>query len=456
MKEIKKDVTIIGAGLTGLTLAYDLKKAGKTVAVIEKDSRPGGVIQTLKTDGFALEAGPNTGVLSTPELVELFDDLKELCELEIANDEAEKRLILKDGSWKALPTGLLSAVTTPLFSLKDKFRILAEPFRKRGTNPDECLADMVRRRLGKSYLEYAVDPFISGIYAGDPEQLITRFALPKLYNLEQNFGSFIRGAVQKKKEPKTALEKRATKKVFSVKGGLQNLIYALAKSISSENIFYSCKQTEVTRQSNGFITKTQQTGESLIILSEKVITTIGSYALPDLFPSNDKQDWEDIQSMNYAGVAQVAMGFRNWKGIPIQAFGGLVPTKERKDILGILFPSAIFNGRAPKEGALLSVFLGGIKKPHLIEKSDEQIIKIAKEEVQKTLQAKNEPDLIKVFKYQYAIPQYDNLTEPKLAAIKNIENKYPGLILAGNIRDGIGMADRVKQAKNIANQIINE
>ncbi|MFO7830113.1 MAG: protoporphyrinogen oxidase, partial [Bacteroidales bacterium] len=195
-------------------------------------------------------------------------------------------------------------------------------------------------------------------------------------------------------------------------------------------------------------------GEQLVIRSEMVVTTIGSYALPDLFPSFEKQLWKDIQSMNYAGVAQVAIGFKNWKGLSIQAFGGLVPSKEKKDILGILFPSSIFTGRAPKEGALLSVFLGGIKKPHLVEMSDEQIIKIAKEEVEKTLQTKNEPDLIKVFKYQYAIPQYDNLTEPKLAAIKNIENKFPGLILAGNIRDGIGMADRVKQAKNITKQMI--
>ena len=456
MNEIKKDVTIIGAGLTGLTLAYDLIKAGKTVAVIEKDSKPGGVIQTLKEDDFILEAGPNTGVLSTPELVELFDDLKGLCELEVANEEAEKRLIWKNGSWKALPSGLLSALTTPLFTLKDKFSILAEPFRKPGNNPDEYLADMVRRRLGKSYLEYAVDPFISGIYAGDPEKLITRFALPKLYNLEQNYGSFIRGAMQKKKEPKTELEKRATKKVFSVKGGLQNLIHSLSQGISLENIFFNGRQTEIKNIDHGFLIKTEQAGEQLLIHSKKVVTTIGSYALPGLFPSFEKSLWKAIETMNYAEVAQVAIGFKNWQGISIQAFGGLVPSKEGKDILGILFPSSIFKGRAPENGALLSVFLGGIKKPHLIEMSEEQIIKIAKTEVQKMLQTKNEPDLIKVFKYPYAIPQYDILTETKLAAIHKIEKKYPGLILAGNIRDGIGMADRVKQAKNIANQIINE
>ncbi len=456
MNEIKKDVSIIGARLTGLTMAYGLIKARKSVAVIEKESKPGGVIQTLKEDDFILEAGPNTGVLSTPELVKLFDDLKGYCELEVANEEAEKRLIWKNGSWKALPSGLLSAVTTPLFSFKDKLRILGEPFRKRGTNPDESLADMVRRRLGKSYLEYAVDPFISGIYAGDPEKLITRFALPKLYNLEQNYGSFIKGAIQKKKELKTELEKRVTKKVFSVKGGLQNLIHALARGITSENIFFNCQQTEITNLNNNFLVKTQHTGEQLLIHSEKVVTTSGSYTLPDLFPSFEKQLWKVIETMNYAGVTQVVLGFKNWQGKSIQAFGGLVPSKEKKDILGILFPSSIFKGRAPENGALLSIFLGGIKKPHLIEMSEEQIIEIAKSEVQKTLQTKTEPDLIKIFKYKYAIPQYDILTEPKLAAIQKIEKNYPGLVLAGNIRDGIGMADRVKQAKNIANQIIDE
>src|SRR5665647_1256793 len=182
-----------------------------------------------------MEAGPNTGVVSQPEIMELFDDLSGDCAIEIANPDAKKRLIWKDGKWHPLPSGLFQAITTPLFSTYDKFRILGEPFRKKGTNPDETIADLVLRRMGKSYLDYAVDPFISGIYAGDPSKLVTRFALPKLYQLEQNYGSFIGGTIKKSSEPKDERSKRATREVFSAKGGLQNLINALVKSIGKKN-----------------------------------------------------------------------------------------------------------------------------------------------------------------------------------------------------------------------------
>jgi oxygen-dependent protoporphyrinogen oxidase len=224
-------ITIIGAGLTGLTLAYYLKKAGKNVTILEKSNHVGGVMTTVEQDGFVFETGPNSGIISSTELVELLDDLSDKIEVEIADPKSKYRWIWKDGKWNALPTGLMSAVTTPLFSLKDKFRILGEPFRKPGTNPDENVADLVVRRMGKSFLNYAIDPFISGIYAGNPKNLITQYALPKLYNLEQNYGSFIKGAIAKKKEPKTELETRVTKEVFSVKGGFKNLVNALCEKI---------------------------------------------------------------------------------------------------------------------------------------------------------------------------------------------------------------------------------
>ena len=183
MKTENRDIIIIGAGLTGLTLAYYLRKKGLTPLVIEKSGRPGGVIQSHTENGFTYESGPNTGVLSTKEIALLFEDLSHHCTLETGQGGANKRYVMKKGRWEPLPSGLVSAVRTPLFTLKDKFRILREPFRKPGNNPDESVADMVRRRLGKSFLDYAVDPFISGIYAGDPSRLVTRYALPKLYAL---------------------------------------------------------------------------------------------------------------------------------------------------------------------------------------------------------------------------------------------------------------------------------
>ncbi len=208
----KTDVTIIGAGLTGLSLAFFLQEKGISVVVVEKQNRAGGVMQTLEQDGFIYESGPNTGIIARGEVAELFKVLAPDCHIELANPQSKNRWILKKGKWEPIPAGFIKAIKTPLFSLRDKFGILGEPFRKRGDNPMESIAGMVKRRMGKSYLDYAVDPFISGIYAGDPDQLITKYAMPKLYALEQHYGSFIKGAIKKSREAKTPVEMQATKK----------------------------------------------------------------------------------------------------------------------------------------------------------------------------------------------------------------------------------------------------
>ncbi|MBN2662174.1 MAG: protoporphyrinogen oxidase [Bacteroidales bacterium] len=452
---IKTDIIIIGAGLTGLTLAFYLKKAGKNVLIIEKNDIVGGVIQTHEHDGFIYETGPNTGVLSNPELVQLFDDLKNDCELETANKASKQRWILKKGKWNALPSGAFSAIKTPLFSFKDKLKILGEPFRKKGTNPNETVAELVKRRMGKSFLDYAVDPFISGIYAGDPNKLVTKFALPKLYNLEQNYGSFIKGSIKKAKLPKTQLEKRATKEVFSTKGGLKNLISALEKNIEQKNIYKNCNNVTIEKSNNSFNTIFEHKDHNINIISKKIITTVGAYALPEILSFIDKKTLEPITNLEYAKVILTVAGYKNWKGIGLPAFGGLVPTVEKRNVLGILFPSSIFKNRTPEKGVILSVFMGGIKRPDLFEKSDNEIKQIAIEEINSTLNLDNiQPDFINIYKYQHAIPQYDEKSKKRFELISQLEKQHEGLLLAGNIRNGIGMADRVKQAVDIANSII--
>lgn len=453
---LKTDVFIAGAGLTGLTLAYYLKKAGLGVILADKAERPGGVIGTVSEDGFVYETGPNTGILSTPEIVELFGDLAPLTSPELPAPASKSRWIWKNGKWHALPSGLGTAITTPLFSLYDKFRILGEPFRKAGNNPDESVADLVRRRMGKSFLTFAVDPFISGIYAGDPERLITRYALPKLYNLEQEYGSFIRGAIKKKSLPKSEQEKKVTREVFSVKGGLENLIKALVQETGPENILLNAVATEIHLSGNLYRTSiTDNNGRETIVESAWAVAATGSRALPRLLPFLAENMLYPLNDLAYARVVQVAVGYKQWKGIPLNAFGGLVPSAGNRQVLGILFPSSLFSRRAPEGGALLSVFLGGMKRPDIIDMSDGQIRDIVLEEIREMLQTPVEkPDLLRIFRYRDAIPQYEITTGRRLEAIEAIEKQNPGLVLAGNIRDGIGMADRVKQGRQIADMII--
>ncbi len=447
----KCDTVIAGAGLTGLTLAYHLKRQGRSPLVLEKADRPGGVIQTYSENGFTYESGPNTGVLGNKEIALLFEELNGHCTLETGNSGAAKRYVMKNGRWQALPSGPVSAVSTPLFTMKDKFRILGEPFRKPGSNPDESVAEMVKRRLGKSFLDYAVDPFISGIYAGDPSRLVTRYALPKLYALEHNYGSFIMGTVKKGKEKKSEDDKKATREVFSVRGGLGNLIGALVNEIGHERIICGVRDLKVLRTGNSF--SVTYAGEPHPVVCSTFITTAGGFALPEILTFIPPTEVAPVTALQYARVAQVAVGYKEWKGVPLDAFGGLVPSLEKRQILGILFPSAIFAGRAPEGGALLSVFLGGTRNRELIWKTDEEIADIALDEIRKTLNENGQPDLLKVFRYEKAIPQYEVTTGERLECISRLEKKYPGLILAGNIRDGIGMADRVKQARSIADML---
>ena len=447
----KYDVVIVGAGLTGLTAGFYLSKSGKKVLLFETADRPGGVINSVREDGFLYETGPNTGVLSSVELVKLFDDLGDRCNLESANPVANSRWIWKGGRWHALPGGLKQAVTTPLFTWGDKFRILAEPFRRRGHDPLESVASLVRRRMGRSYLDYAVDPFISGIYAGNPEHLVTKYALPKLHNLEMQYGSFIRGGIAKSMSKKSPDETRVTRAVFSAKGGLSSLTDSMAEAIGTERIITSCSDVVVNRHGNTFVTTFTRGGRSHSLDSDSLITTCGSHCLSELLKFAGADELKDILTLQYARVVQVILGYRQWRGIPLEGFGGLVPSREGRDILGVLFTSSFLKNRAPEGGALLSVFLGGMRRSDIADMTDNEITDIALRETKTMLRSGNAaPDLLKVFRYNHAIPQYGRDSGARLEAIDQLENRYPGLVLAGNIRDGIGMADRVKQGVNLA------
>ncbi len=450
-KQKNMNVAIIGAGLTGLTTAYYLNRYGINFRIYEKANRAGGVIETNSENGFIFEMGPNTGVLNRLEAVQLFEDLGNDCKLEVANKAAKSRWIWKNERWEPLPSGLISGIKTPLFTFSDKLRLLAEPFRKRGNDPEETLAGLVLRRMGKSFLNYAIDPFILGIYSGDPAKLVTQYAFPKLYQLEQDFGSFIGGAVKKAIQPKDETEKKVTKEIFSVEGGLGNLINALVKNIGKDKIQTGCNGLQFNYKEKKFISNKDN------FKFTHLISATGGYELEKLFPFLQKDEVMAINKMQYSQVVQVSLGFKKWTGLELKAFGGLVPSIENRKILGVLFISSFLKNRAPKEGALLSVFLGGVRQADIANLPDTEIKEIVGKELKAMFKLKEfHPDLIKIFRYKYAIPQYGLESSDKLKTIGSIEKKFPGLILGGNIRDGIGIADRIKQGKNIANQLTDK
>lgn len=449
---IEKDIVIIGAGLTGLTTAFNLSKNNADFLVIEKKERVGGVIQTEVEGEYIMETGPNTGVVGHPEVADLFTDLLGKCEMETPSPLVNKRYILKAEKWEPLPDGLWAGITTPLFSTKDKFRILGEPFRAPGKDPDESLAAMVLRRMGKSFLDYAIDPFIAGVYAGDPAKLVTRYALPKLYNLEHTYGSFIGGSIKKSFIKKTDEEKKATRKVFSVKGGLSQLTKALYTASGTDNFILGATNLKIEYKDGLFIsTCTGQHGIEKIIKSKKLITTTGAFALGDFMWFLTKEQLEPITQLVYANVVEAILGFNNWDGMMPDGFGGLIPSVEKQNLLGILFMSTLFEKRTPKNGTSFTLFMGGMRNPELYTKTEDELRKIIEANFMKLMKPTQfNPELFKIIKHQFAIPQYGADSGARFEQVDKLEKMFPGLIFGGNLKDGIGMADRIKQGKALA------
>lgn len=452
MQEKNRQVIVVGAGLTGLTCAWQLKKRGADVAVLEASNHIGGQMQTIKADGFIMEEGPSTGTIKHPEVAELFEDLNEYCTLEVAQAANKRRYIWKGKQFHSLPSGPVGGLFTPLFTLKDKFRILGEPWCKKGTDPNESVGSLAARRLGRSFVDYAVDPFLGGVYAGDPYRLPVRLALPKLYNLEQNYGSFIRGAMALSKQPKTPRQQKATKEVISAEGGFCNLTSALEKAIGADRIVLQCQSLSIRPLENG-MWEARWEGGSMI--ARHVVTACPAYSLPDLLPFLSEDARQTLGSLYYAPVIEIGVGIKDTGNVHWNCFGGLIPSKEHKQVLGILMPSACFKHRAPEGGATYAYFIGGARHPEYLDKSDDELKAIVNESLHTMLgyPEGKKADVIRIFRHSRAIPQYMEDMDERLKCIEQVEHVYPSLHIGGNIYGGIGMGDRIKQAVDIANAI---
>ena len=199
------DIAIIGAGISGLSAAHFLTQHGLRIAIWERENRAGGVIGTVKRNGFLAERGPNSVLDTSPALRRLIDEVGLSESVVNPGDAAKNRYIVRGGQLQALPTSPLSFLNNRLFSARAKIRLLAEPFIKPSPeDADESLAQFTRRRLGEEFLDYAVDPFVAGVFAGRADMLSVRSAFPKLHRLEQEYGSLLRGAVHKRHPPGAA------------------------------------------------------------------------------------------------------------------------------------------------------------------------------------------------------------------------------------------------------------
>ena len=441
-----KRIGIIGSGITALAKAWQLTREGHDCTVLECSDQIGGAIQSYREGDYLAEEGPNSIQLNSAEVDHFLRSIPGLEERMVeAEPAANKRFIVRNGKLHAVPSGPLSAITTPLWSFGGKLRVLKEPFIQ-SIDPDteESAADFVRRRLGEELYQYAINPLIGGIYAGDPEQLSLRYAFPKLYALEQNHGGLIRGALAKMREAKKSGDPQFRKRIISFKDGLHELPQHLAKALG-DKVQTGVSIESIQREDAQWIVSSD--GQDLPPFDE-LIVTVPAHALPKLpFPEDLQSSFASLRAIHYPPVSVLSLAFKRSEiSHPLDGFGALVPECEGRKILGVLFPSSLFAGRAPEDEVLLTAFIGGERQPELATAETEPLKQLVIKELRELLGLRGEPTFSHHRHWSLAIPQYKIGYGSILDQISQIEAKFHGLKLAGNYRTGISLSYCIESA----------
>lgn len=442
------DVLVVGAGISGLSVAYRLKQAGYTVRCLDPEPA-GGVITTIQRDGFLYERGPNSTLETCPELTQLIRDLNLEGDRIYASDQSKNRYILRGGKLIPLPMSPLSFIGTPLFSWRAKLRLMMEPFIGRGPE-NESLGDFVKRRLGSEFLDYAINPFVAGVYAGDPEQLSVAAGFPKLYALERDYGGLmvgaVRGARARKKRAEVAKDRA---RMLTFRCGMAQLPRAMATELGDSLVVD--KAQRLAKSAGGYTVTTAKGAEfNAPVL---VLSTPCSAAADLIAPLSDAVS-RTLREVHYPPVTSVALGFqRDDVSHPLDGFGFLVPKKEERSILGVIFSSSLFPQRAPVGQVLLTTFVGGTRQPHLAQQCESELIAMVCRELRELIGVRGEPVFQAMTAWPQAIPQYD-LGHPKRARdYQALEDQNPGLFLRANYKDGISVADCVKWSHLTVEQV---
>ena len=449
------DVIVIGGGVSGLAAAFGLQQRGASVEVLEAKGRAGGVIGTRRRDGALYEAGPNSALDTSPLINELLDALALRGERADASAVAATRFIVRGGQLVALPMSPGAFLTTPAFSLGAKLRLLREPFiAPAPPDAEESIAAFVRRRLGAEFLDYAIDPFVSGVYAGDPERISVPAAFPRLHALEQKHGSLIKGQIKGARERRQSAEKaKNTAGSFSFRGGMQTLTDALARAV--DRVATHAHVQRIERGADGLWTATAvREGEALVRRAKALVLAVPAYQAARLVRELAPHAAQGLAAVDYAAVASVASAYRRADvAHSLAGFGFLVPKIEQRRILGSLFSSSMFEGRAAPGMVLFTSFIGGLRNPALLAESDDTLARFLHAELAALVGARNEPQWLEITRWTHAIPQYNLGHRERLRPLDDAERALPGLFFCANYRGGISVGDCIKSAHATAEAV---
>jgi len=447
-------VAVIGAGITGLSAALELRARGAQVTVYESADRVGGVITTVHRDGYLVEAGP-TSLTTTSALEGLIARLG-LEEKRIAPSAAAKRrYIVRDGAPVPLPSGPGSLMSTKALSASAKMRLLREPFvtAVRGAD-DESIASLVRRRLGDEILTYMVNPFVAGIYAGDPERLSARHAMPLLYHAERRHGSLLVGGM---KEARARAGVVKHKGITSFTDGLGTLPLAMAAALGPR-VRLGARVRRLAREGDGWRLHAERAGGTEEQFFDAIVWAGPAHALESLgLPAEARAGVAPVIALRHPPLATLALGFRRSAvAHPLDGFGLLCPEIERRTVLGVLFSSSVFAGRAPEGQVLLTCFIGGERSPALGAAPLDELLPLVLRDLEQLLGVREAPGFVHHQQWPRAIPQYELGHEAVVNGAAHVESALPGLYLTGQWRAGVALGDCIQQGQATAARVVAE
>jgi oxygen-dependent protoporphyrinogen oxidase len=448
-------VAVVGAGVAGLTAAYRLKRAGVRVVLYEASDRIGGTVRTERRDGYVADLGPNSMAAPTPAVAALLGELGLESRIVAASPEARFRYVVRRGKLLALPTSPPELLTTRLLSNTAKLAVFGEPLVETGDSPvEESIAGFVRRRFNQEVLDYVANPLVAGIFAGDPEQLSVRYALPRLFALEQSHGSVIKAMLQRARSRRAEDAPPDPAALVSFRDGVQELTDALARELGPA-IRPRAAVTQIRRSSKGWtVGAAFQANE----LYDGIIWAAPAHTTDDIdlgFEGSERL--RTLASIPYPPVTVLALGFRREEIThPLDGFGFLVPGVERKHVLGVLFSSTVFPGRAPDGHVLLTAFVGGVRNPDLANADPNTLAARVQDDLRTLVGARGEPTFRVAHLWSKAIPQYTLSHGRYREIIDDVERRNPGLAFTGSYRDGVALGDVIAAAQQSSARLLGQ
>ncbi len=450
-------ISIVGAGISGLATAQAIltRKPDTEITIFEADQRIGGKVWTeISDDGYLCEGGVNGFLDKIPRTLELCQETG--VSPVRADASAQKRYVYSRGELHKLPEKPPEFLKSRLLSVRGRLRVIYEMIAGGTDNPDETLGQFATRRLGKEAYERLIDPMASGVFAGDASKLSLKSCFPRINEIETQYGSLIRGLIRLQLKAKREGKKKTPGPgpggtLTSFSNGMSALTDSLAEQLGSR-IRIASAVRDISRNGNRYqlLLKNDHVEES-----DVVILAAPAHAQARMLQALDPSLAGLLGEIPYPALSVCCFGYRKQRiGPVLDGFGFLIPSKEQRAILGTIVDSNVFPGRAPEDAVLLRSMVGGARTPELALLPDEQLIDRVRSDLQDILGLKAEPDFIRIFRHNRAIPQYLVGHAARLKAIDERLQGHPGLVLTGNAFRGVSLNDCVVNALKTAESVI--